>query len=130
MITDLTPTEIVQKIRTHLDTRGFADLAVRPKGSYSWSRTSVNAPLVQSFLRTVEKYGGQVIIWPFQGFGGPWSIFRRDFDAPVVFATGIGHGAGVGLPDEYFVLDGGGKVPGLPEIEKFCVDLLYDFAAS
>ena len=34
-----------------------------------------------------------------------------------------------GMADEFFVLDGGGKVPGLAEIEKFCVDLLYDFAA-
>ncbi len=128
MITDLTPEEIIGKVRAHLDKHGFGDVAVRAKGSYSWSRTSVQEPLVRSFLRTSDKYGAKVIAWPFQGYGGPWSIFRREFDAPVVFATGIGHGAGVGLPDEYFVLDGGGKVPGLREIEKFCVDLLYDFA--
>ncbi len=68
--------------------------------------------------------------WPFQGYGGPWSIFRSDFDAPVVFATGIGYGGGVGEAREFFVLDGGGKVAGLPEVEMFCVDLLYDYAES
>jgi hypothetical protein len=39
-------------------------------------------------------------------------------------------GVKVGMPDEYFVLDGGGKVPGLRELEAFCVDLLYDFAGT
>jgi len=130
LITDLSPQEVIAKIRAHLDSHGYPDVQVRMKGGYSWSRTSVDAPLVQSFLRCVGEYGGTPIVWPFQGYGGPWSIFRSDFDAPVVFATGIGHGGGVGMPDEFFVLDGGGQVAGLAEIEKFCVDLLYDFAES
>jgi acetylornithine deacetylase/succinyl-diaminopimelate desuccinylase-like protein len=128
LITDLSPEDVIIAIRTHLESSGFPDAQVRVKGGYSWSRTSIDAPLVRSFLQTVEKYGGRAIVWPFQGYGGPWSIFRSDFDAPVVFSTGLGHGGGVGLPDEYFVLDGGGRVPGLREIERFCVDLLYDFA--
>ncbi|HBY94978.1 MAG TPA: peptidase M20 [Chloroflexi bacterium] len=129
LITDLSPEEVIGKIGAHLEQHGYPDIQVRMKGGYSWSRTSINAPLVQSFLQAVEKYGGKAIIWPFQGYGGPWSIFRSEFGAPVVFATGLGHGGGVGAPDEFFVLDGGGNVPGLPEVEKFCVDLLYDFAA-
>lgn len=128
LITDLSPDEVIEKIRQHLVTSGFPEAQVRKRGGYSWSRTSLNASLVQSFLQTVEKYGGEPVIWPMQGFGGPWSIFRSDFDAPVVFATGIGHGGGVGAPNEYFVIDGGGKVNGLREIQHFCVDLLYDFA--
>jgi acetylornithine deacetylase/succinyl-diaminopimelate desuccinylase-like protein len=128
LITDLSPQEVVARVRAHLDKHGYPDVQVRMKGGYSWSRTSIDAPLVKSFLRCVESYGGKPIVWPFQGYGGPWSIFHADFGAPVVFATGIGHGGQVGMPDEFFVLDGGGKVAGLTEIEKFCVDLLYDFA--
>ncbi|HEX4212638.1 MAG TPA: hypothetical protein VIA06_04845 [Candidatus Dormibacteraeota bacterium] len=41
-----------------------------------------------------------------------WSIFSRRF----------------GLPDEHIVIEGGGRAPGLPEMERFCADLLYDFA--
>jgi acetylornithine deacetylase/succinyl-diaminopimelate desuccinylase-like protein len=130
LVTDLPPDEIIRKIRAHLEQHGFPDVQVRQKGGYPWSRTSLEAPLVQSFLRCASKYGGKPVIWPFQGFGGPWSIFQAEFGAPVVFATGIGHAGRAGLPDEFFVLDGGGLVPGLAEIEKFCVDLLYDFATS
>jgi acetylornithine deacetylase/succinyl-diaminopimelate desuccinylase-like protein len=130
LITDLSPEEVIDKIRAHLDRNGYSDVKVRMKGGYPWSRTSISAPLVKSFLHCVEQYGGKPIIWPFQGYGGPWSIFVSEFGVPVVFATGIGHGGGVGMPDEFFVLDGGGKVPGLAEIEKFCVDLLFDFASS
>jgi acetylornithine deacetylase/succinyl-diaminopimelate desuccinylase-like protein len=128
LITSLSPEDVIGKIRQHLDDHGFPDVQVRMKGGYPGSRTSIDAPLVQSFLHCAEQSGAEVIIWPIQGGGGPWSIFNREFGAPVVFATGIGHGEGVGQPDEFFVLDGGGNVAGLREIERFCVDLLYDFA--
>ena len=130
LITDLSPAQILDQVRAHLDRHGYPDVQVRMKGGYPWSRTSLHAPLVQSFLRCAGKYGGKTIIWPFQGYGGPWSIFTQEFGAPVVFGAGIGHGGGVDLPNEYFVLDGGGVVAGLPEVERFCVDLLYDLAAS
>jgi hypothetical protein len=98
--------------------------------AYPGSRTPHTASLVQSFLRSVEKRGGKPVVWPGQAYGGPWSFFAQDFGIPVVFASGIGHGAGVGLPDEYIVVDGGGKVSGLPEMARFGVDLVTDFAAT
>ena len=32
--------------------------------------------------------------------------------------------------DVFFVLDGGGKVPGLREIQRFCARLLFDLAGA
>ena len=55
-------------------------------------------------------------------------VLSRRFGLPLVFATGIGHGGNVGLPDEYLVLDGGGRLNGLREMQRFCVDFVLDFA--
>ena len=130
LITDLSPANVVALIRRRLDEAGFGDVDVRAKGGYPSSRTSLQAPLVQSFLRALETIGAYPVIWPYQGFGGPWSLFATEFGAPIVFATGPGHGGGVGGPDEFFVLDGGGRVPGLREFQRFCAQLLVDFSAS
>lgn len=128
LVTRQSPDELVDGLREHLSEHGFDDVEVRVQSGYPGSSTPVSAPLVAAFLGAARRAGGRPVIWPRQGYGGPWSIFSRRFGAPVVFATGIGHGGGIGLPDEHIVIDGGGRVPGLAEMERFCVDLLYDFA--
>jgi acetylornithine deacetylase/succinyl-diaminopimelate desuccinylase-like protein len=129
LITDLAPADVVAEIRRHLTAAGYGDVEVRAKGGYPGSRTPLHASLVQSFLAALAPLGARPVIWPYQGYGGPWSLFASEFGAPVVFATGPGHGGRVGAADEFFVLDGGGKIPGLREIERFSADLLFDCAA-
>ncbi len=124
------PSALLEELRTHLSRHGFGDVEVDVLSAYPGSRTPYSAPLVQSFVRAVERAGGDLVVWPGQGYGGPWSIFSQDFGMPVVFATGIGHGAGIGLPDEYVVIDGGGKLPGFREMARFGADFVTDFAAS
>jgi acetylornithine deacetylase/succinyl-diaminopimelate desuccinylase-like protein len=130
LITDLAPSEVVEHIRSHLDSAGYGDVEVRAKGGYPGSRTSLHAPLVRSFLRALDSVGAAPVIWPYQGYGGPWSLFASEFGAPIVFATGPGHGGRVGAPNEFFVLDGDGRVAGLREIERFCAELVFDFAGE
>jgi acetylornithine deacetylase/succinyl-diaminopimelate desuccinylase-like protein len=128
LVTDAAPSALVEALGKHLESRGFGDLEVRVLSAYPGSRTAYDSPLVLSFAEAAERAGGDLVAWPMQGYGGPWSIFARDFGAALVFATGVGRGEGVGLPDEYIVLDGGGKAPGLPEMERFYVDFLVTFA--
>jgi acetylornithine deacetylase/succinyl-diaminopimelate desuccinylase-like protein len=124
------PEELMASLRTHLDEHGYSDVTIQILSAYPGSRNQYFAPLVQSFIRALQRAGGSAVIWPMQGYGGPWSIFTRDFGVPMVFGTGVGHGGGAGLSDEYIVLDGGGQVPGFREIQRFCVDFLTDYASS
>lgn len=128
LVTTQTPDQLIQGFEDHLAAHGFGDVEVEVKSAYPGSSTPASSRLVEAFLAAAERAGGHPIIWPRQGYGGPWSIFAERFGAPIVFATGIGHGGGVGQPDEYIVIDGGGHVAGLPEMERFYVDLLFDFA--
>jgi acetylornithine deacetylase/succinyl-diaminopimelate desuccinylase-like protein len=130
LVATASPSLLLQALRSHLDNQGFPDVEIDVLSAYPGSHTAYSEPLVQSFLRAVDRAGGRPVVWPMQGYGGPWSIFAHEFGAPVVFATGIGHGGGVGQPDEYLVIDGGGKVPGLREMERFCVDFVMDFAET
>jgi acetylornithine deacetylase/succinyl-diaminopimelate desuccinylase-like protein len=130
LVTDASPQTLLDRLRRHLDGRGFDDVEIRVLSAYPGSRTARDSPLVRSFVGAAQRAGGEVVSWPMQGYGGPWSIFAQDFGAAVVFATGIGHGAGVGLPDEYMVLDGGGEVAGLREMQRFYVDLVTTFAST
>ena len=124
------PDTLIDLLRIHLQERGFGDVEVVVLSGYPGSRTSYSAALVQSFVRAVKKSRGDLVVWPGQSYGGPWSIFAHEFGMPVVFASGIGHGAGVGQPDEYLVIDGGGKLPGFREMARFGVDFIVDFAAA
>jgi acetylornithine deacetylase/succinyl-diaminopimelate desuccinylase-like protein len=130
LVTNAAPEVFITALRQHLDAHGFADVELKVLSAYPGSRTPASAKLVQSFLRAVEQGGGSTVLWPGQAYGGPWSLLAKEFGIPVVFGAGIGHGAGVGLPDEYVVVDGGGKYSGLAEMARFGVDLVTDFAAS
>jgi acetylornithine deacetylase/succinyl-diaminopimelate desuccinylase-like protein len=130
LVTSEAPEVFLAGLRQHLDEHGFGDVNVRVISAYPSSRTQATADLVQSWLRAVEKNGGKPVLWPGQAYGGPWSLLARDFGMPVVFGAGIGHGANVGLPDEYVVVDGGGKVSGMREMARFSADLIADFAAT
>jgi len=128
LVTERDPERLVADLRAHLDAHGFADIELTVKSAYPACRTDPDASLVRSFLRAARRAGGKPVVWPLQGYGGPWAILARRFGLPLVFATGIGHGANVGLSDEYLVVDGGGMLPGLREMQRFCVDFVLDFA--
>ena len=130
LVTSAAPEVFITALRKHLDDHGYSDVELNILSAYPGSRTPHTADLVQSFLRAVERRGGKPVIWPGQAYGGPWSFLAKDFGIPVVFGAGIGHGGGVALPDEFIVVDGGGKVSGLPEMARFGVDLVTDFAAT
>jgi acetylornithine deacetylase/succinyl-diaminopimelate desuccinylase-like protein len=130
LVTSAAPEVILAGLRQHLDEHGFADVNVKVISAYPGSRTPVSADLVQAWLRAVERNGGKPVLWPGQAYGGPWSMLAKDFGMPVVFGAGIGHGGGVAQPDEYVVIDGGGKVSGLKEMARFSADLIADYAAT
>jgi acetylornithine deacetylase/succinyl-diaminopimelate desuccinylase-like protein len=130
LVTSAGPGVIIDALRKHLDDHGYSDVELNVLSAYPGSRTPHTAGLVQSFLRSVQKRGGKPVIWPGQAYGGPWSFLAQDYGVPVVFGAGIGHGGGVAMPDEYIVIDGGGKLNGLPEIACFAVDLVTDFATT
>ncbi|HEY0258805.1 MAG TPA: M20/M25/M40 family metallo-hydrolase [Lacisediminihabitans sp.] len=124
------PQVFIDGLRAHLDDKGFGDVTIDVLSAYPASRTDVDSSLMRTFLDLLRQWGTDPVVWPAQAYGGPWSFLAQDFGMPLVFGAGIGFGGGVGLPDEYFVIDGAGKVNGLPELARFAAEFVTAFAAA
>jgi acetylornithine deacetylase/succinyl-diaminopimelate desuccinylase-like protein len=119
----------VRCLRTHLEALGYDDVGIRVMAAADWSRTPVDADIVQAVLAYYRSQGFDPIVWPYQGGGGPWSLFKSELDIPIVRQAGLGGGGRRDRGDEYLFLDGDGKVAGLGDSEKSQVDIVHMYAA-
>jgi acetylornithine deacetylase/succinyl-diaminopimelate desuccinylase-like protein len=119
----------VRCLRRHLDAGGYGDVEIRVLAAADWSRTPVDAEIVQAVLAYYRSTGLDPAVWPYQGGGGPWSLFKSDLGIPIVRQAGLGGGGRRDRGDEYLLVDGDGKVAGLAGAEKSHVDLVHTYAA-
>lgn len=127
MVVDRSPAEIIGDLRRHLDRRGFSDIEIEVYAAFSHNQTPVSDPGVQATLKTLQEWGVLAEVWPIQSGGGPWTVVPNLFGVPCVRGGVVGGGSR-GDVDEYMIIEGDGKVAGLAEVEKFLVDLVYNFA--
>lgn len=128
LVVERSPEEIIDLIRKHLDTNGFADIEIVVYSAFSHNQTSSSHPIVQAALKTVRDWGHTPVVWPIQAGGGPWTVVPNAFNVPCLRGSGLGGGGG-GAVNEYMIIEGDGKVAGLADVEKYYVDLLYNVAA-
>jgi acetylornithine deacetylase/succinyl-diaminopimelate desuccinylase-like protein len=129
LVPNQTPEEALRLIRAHLDAKGFGDIAIRQLSGYPPAQSSVEAPLVQAGLGVYRKYGFTPGVSPRLAGSAPYYVFTDRLKLPML-AAGLGYGTGAHAPNEYMVIEPkpGSRVAGLPEVEKFYVDLLYALA--
>jgi acetylornithine deacetylase/succinyl-diaminopimelate desuccinylase-like protein len=118
-----------QCLRRHLDGAGYGDVEIRVLAAADWSRTPVDAEIVQAVLTYYRSRGLDPAVWPYQGGGGPWSLFKSELGIPIVRQAGLGGGGRRDRGDEYLLVDGDGKVAGLADAEKSHVDIVHAYAA-
>jgi acetylornithine deacetylase/succinyl-diaminopimelate desuccinylase-like protein len=118
-----------QCLRRHLDGAGYRDVEIRVLAAADWSRTPVDAEIVQAVLAYYRSRGFDPPVWPYQGGGGPWSLFKSELGIPIVRQAGLGGGGRRDRGDEYLLVDGDGKVAGLADAEKSHVDIVHTYAA-
>jgi len=125
-VADRTPDEIVGALRQHLDSHGFSDIEIEVYAAFSHNQTPISDPGVQATLRTLRDWNVETQVWPIQAGGGPWTAVPNAFSVPCIRGGVIG-GGGRGNIDEFMVIEGDGKVAGLADVEKYLVDLVYNF---
>ncbi len=117
-------------VRKHLDKHGYKDIKMTEIDSgYDWCRCSIKEPVVQAMLRTLEASGGDPAVWPTSGGSVPFYVFNRILHQPFTMGS-IGHSGLAHSPNEYMVVEGNKKIAGLPEVEKFMVRFMSEFAQS
>jgi acetylornithine deacetylase/succinyl-diaminopimelate desuccinylase-like protein len=129
--------DLVKKIRAFLDAKGFQDVELKLIGDVPWSKMRYDTDIAQA-LRTSYDIFGISYTEPAANesiLGGYWPayLFVNDEKSPIkipIVGGSAGHGGGAHAANEYYVIEGAGKVYGLAGAEKSIATVLYAFAGK
>ena len=125
LVPNQTPEEILEKLRAHLDAKGFEDVHIGFLGGEAPGRTDPDDPFIQIVVESArDAYGQPMMIVPMVGGSGPNHVFLDALKLPVATA-GIGYpGTKAHAPNENVVIDHYHKGA------KHIVRILKEFAKS
>ena len=133
--------DIVKKFRAYLDSKGYQDVELKVIGDVPWSKNRYDNDITRALMTTYDIFRipyttpptGETNLagfWPAYLFSSAAVGYKV---APVEIPI-IGGGAGMGglahAANEYYVLEGAGKVYGMAGAEKSIATLLYAFAGK
>jgi acetylornithine deacetylase/succinyl-diaminopimelate desuccinylase-like protein len=131
--------DIVKKLRAQLDHNGYKDVEVKLIGDVPWSKMSYDSDIARAITKTYTDFGipyatpadGESIL------GGYWPSYlfsngqTGEKIAPVsmpIAGGAAGHGGRAHAANEYFIIEGAGKVYGMAGAEKSVATILYNYA--
>ncbi len=131
LVPDMTPEDIMAKLRAHLDKRGFKDIEIIKNGGFNYvSSTPADAKIIQVERRVYQRYGIDPKMQPRSGGSWPGSVFTG---APLKLPAGhfgLGFGDRAHAPDEYCLIESTNpKLFGMNDLVRSFVAYLYELAA-
>jgi acetylornithine deacetylase/succinyl-diaminopimelate desuccinylase-like protein len=148
-VPNMTSADILKKIRAHLDSHGFKDTQLRLIGDQPWSSMDFDTDVAHSVEKMFDHFG---IPWTpplsktntmsatdTNGAGAwPGYLFTNGKQGdPGTTPIGLqiaggsaGYGGGAHAANEFWVIEGAGKVYGMAGAERSIVDELYNYAAT
>jgi acetylornithine deacetylase/succinyl-diaminopimelate desuccinylase-like protein len=114
----LEPTEVIEKFKAYLAGQGFDDIEINVRDCYTWSKTDVHDPMVQTMIGAYRSHRIEPEVWPIATWAAPYFVFSQILKMPVV-SGGLGHGGRQHAANEYMT------VKGLLDFEKFVATFLY-----
>jgi len=120
LIPDQTVEGILQKVRNHLDNRGYADIKIKPQYGVPWVRTAPEDPIAKATIRAYEASSQEVEVWPTGTKTPPTGVYKLPY-----MDGGLGYGRRG--PNELIVVEDVGKIAGISKCEKYFVQLLYKY---
>jgi acetylornithine deacetylase/succinyl-diaminopimelate desuccinylase-like protein len=133
--------EIVKRVREQLDRNGYKDVELKIIGDVPWAKMSYDTDIARAMTQMYDQFNiphGQ----PSQTatiLGGYWPAYLFSHEevgqkvAPVSMPIGMGgagHGGNAHAANEYYVLEGAGKVYGMAGAEKAQAAIFYNFAGK
>jgi acetylornithine deacetylase/succinyl-diaminopimelate desuccinylase-like protein len=132
--------EIVKRVREQLDRNGYTDVELKVVGDVPWSKMSYDTDIARAMTEMYEQFRiphGEPAQYA-TILGGYWPAYlfsNQDVGqrvAPVSMPIGMGgagHGGNAHAANEYYVIEGAGKVYGMAGAEKAQASIFYNFAA-
>jgi acetylornithine deacetylase/succinyl-diaminopimelate desuccinylase-like protein len=131
-VPNMTGPDIVAKLRKQLDKNGYKDVAIRVIGDVPWAKMRYDTDIARALMQTYDTFGiayttpadTESILGPYW----PAYLFAGDpLDIPIVGGA-AGLGGNAHAANEYYVIEGAGKVYGIAGAEKSIATVLYNFA--
>jgi len=108
LVPDMDPTDILAKLRRHLDKHGFSDVSITPRtsmGRRAW-RTPLDHPFVQTVVQAArEAYGTEPVVLPTINGSGAMHLFGESLGVPIASAGVRYPGSQIHAPNEHVRLD-------------------------
>jgi acetylornithine deacetylase/succinyl-diaminopimelate desuccinylase-like protein len=129
LVPNQTREEAVEKLRAHLDKRGFADVETNVSGGYDPTETAEDSRIIQAELATYRRAGVTTSLNPRLAGSWPGAVFTAPPVSLPAGHFGLGHGSGAHAPNEYYVVDSTNpNVAGIVEATMGYVDMMYQIA--
>ena len=125
IVANQTVDEILKKIRSHLDNRGYNDIKIKKLYGFGPGRTGLDEPIVQAILKLYQDAGLEKPIATLSPASAPVNALNNTLGIPCA-GGGLGH-IGREKNIEYLVIDEQNKVSGLVGNERSYIQILDNF---
>ncbi len=133
--------DIVKKLRAQLDRNGYKDVEMKLIGDVPWSKMSYDSDIARAITKTYTDFGipyatpadGESILggyWPSYLFSNGATGEKIAPVAMPIAGGAAGHGGRAHAANEYYIIEGAGKVYGMAGAEKSIASIVYNYAAS
>ena len=118
---------LLNKIRSHLDKRGYKDIMIKKLYGFGPARTNIDEPIVQAVLKLYKDEGMEApIVYPSSPSSSPVNAFNNSLGIPCI-SGGLGY---IGSEDgtRFLVIDEHETIAGLAKIERGFIHILQNYA--
>ncbi len=124
--------DITRKLRAHLDKHGYQDVEMKVIGDVPWAKMRYDTDAAKALMTTYDafgiRYGTPSTTETILGGYWPAYLFTGDvLNIPIVGGA-AGYGSNAHAANEFFVIEGAGKVYGIAGAEKSVATFLYNYA--
>ncbi|MFN8058607.1 MAG: M20/M25/M40 family metallo-hydrolase [Vicinamibacterales bacterium] len=132
--------EMVKRIREQLDKNGYKDVEMKVIGDVPWSKMSYDTDIAKAMIQAYDQMNiqhGEPAHYA-SILGGYWPAYLfsnqevgMDVTPNVAMPIGMGgagHGGNAHAANEFFIIEGAGKVYGMAGAEKSHAAIFYNFA--
>jgi acetylornithine deacetylase/succinyl-diaminopimelate desuccinylase-like protein len=138
-IPDQNGDDLHMKLRAHLDKHGYGDVRIRIVGDVDWHRSDLNTDIGRAVLKMFDQFNVEVMppmpptvpgSWPPSAPYWPAALFgKQPLQLPIAGGA-LGYGDRAHSINEFYVIEGSGKVHGLSGAEKSMATVLYNYAGK
>jgi acetylornithine deacetylase/succinyl-diaminopimelate desuccinylase-like protein len=134
-VPNMSSKDILAKLRKHLDKHGYPDVEINVIGDQPWAKMSYDTEIARAVMGALDVFKiphGKPSATPTILMSPAWPsyLFAEDpYKLPITGGS-AGHGGNAHAANEYYVIEGAGKVYGLAGAEKSVATVLYNFAGK